>query len=54
MDKALRDFAVQWLRVAAMAMLPVVFAAFTTIPYSLGGHPGELSARAADTNAHMS
>ena len=37
-----------------ITMVPVVFVAFTSIPYSLGGHPGEQTARATTSAVHMS
>lgn len=54
MDEVLKGFALQWFRVAAITMVPVVFVAFTSIPYSLGGHPGEQTARATTSAVHMS
>ena len=53
MDRDLKNFCVQWTRVAVMALAPVVFAAFATIPYSLGGHPGEQVARTVPLDTHM-
>lgn len=39
-------FAHQFIGVVIAALVPVVLAAFITIPYNIGGHPGE--ARSAD------
>ena len=51
MNPDLKAFALQWLRIALMTLMPVVFAAFVTMPYTMGGHPGE--ARAQQSNVHM-
>ncbi len=53
MNADLKLFALQWLRVVAMALIPVVFTAFAGIPLALGGHPGEPFARAAHVDRHM-
>ena len=53
MDKDLKAFALQWLRVAVIALASVAFVAFTSIPYSLGGHPGEMAARTPPAERHM-
>lgn len=53
MDAHLKAFAIQWLRVVAMALVPVVLAAFVGIPFALGGHPGEASVRAEHADRHM-
>ena len=53
MDKDLKVFWLQWLRVAAVALASVVFVAFASIPYSLGGHPGEMAARVPSGDRHM-
>ena len=53
MNVSLRTFVYQYLGVVSAALMPVVLAAFVTIPLSLGGHPGE--ARPTDTfsDQHM-
>ena len=53
MDADLKAFAFQWLRVAAMALVPVVLAAFVGMPLALGGHPGEAFVRAEHADRHM-
>ena len=40
-NRDLRDFAAQWLRVAAMALVPVVLTAFMCVPMAIERHPGE-------------
>ncbi len=52
MDADLKTFVRQWLRIAAMAIAPVVMTAFAAIPYSLGGHPGERQARTVHVDMH--
>ncbi len=49
----LRMFVSQFVGVVAAALTPVAVVAFLSIPFTLGGHPGEL--RPADTPAarHM-
>jgi hypothetical protein len=51
MNTDLKAFVFQLLRVAVMTLMPVAFTAFATMPYTLGGHPGE--ARVQRTNVHM-
>lgn len=46
MHEDLKDFAATWLRVAAAALVPVLFAAFVSLPHALGRHPGEAHAAA--------
>ena len=41
MHPVLRLFIRRYLGVVCAALLPVIFAAFLSIPLSLGGHPGE-------------
>jgi hypothetical protein len=53
MHQELSRFAAQWLRVAAIALLPVIATAFVTIPWNLGGHPGERASVAAAGDRHM-
>jgi len=53
MNQDLKAFAMQWLRVAAMTLVPVVFVAFVSIPYTLGGHPGDAVVRVAPADGHM-
>ena len=53
MDADLKDFAAQWLRVALMALVPVVITAFVSMPLSLERHPGEGIAASNLTSQHM-
>ncbi len=53
MDKDLADFAVQWARVVAMTMIPVVLTTFLSVPMSLGRYPGEPLPVAAYADRHM-
>lgn len=41
MQNAQHDFPAQFLRVVLAALVPVILVAFTSIPFNLGGHPGE-------------
>jgi hypothetical protein len=54
MNTDLKQFVVTYLRVVALALMPLAVTAFLTMPYILGGHPGELQTRADQTNVHMS
>ncbi|MBK7118280.1 MAG: hypothetical protein IPH64_04280 [Comamonadaceae bacterium] len=53
MTPSLRAIVLPFFSVVIAALVPVALAAFLTIPFNLGGHPGE--ARAADVSAgqHM-
>lgn len=53
MDSSLRLFVSQYLGVVAATLVPVILMAFLSIPFSLGGHPGD--ERLTDTTAsqHM-
>jgi hypothetical protein len=53
MDKDLKAFSLQWVRVAAVTLASVMFVAFTSIPYSLGSHPGEVAAATPQGERHM-
>ncbi len=53
MNRDLVDFAVQWIRVATMTMIPVVLTTFLTLPMSLGRYPGEPLPVAAYADRHM-
>jgi hypothetical protein len=46
-------FARQFAGVVIVALLPVVLTAFLTIPFNLGGHPGEPRDIAVPTTGHM-
>ena len=53
MNLFLRQVIRQWLFVALAALVPVVLVAFLSIPYSLGGHPGDARTTAASGSQHM-
>lgn len=53
MNFFLRLFIRQWLGVVLAALATVVLVAFLSIPYSLGGHPGEERTLAASGTQHM-
>lgn len=53
MDKDLKAFALQWARVVAVTLASVLFVAFTSIPYSLGRHPGEVPTITVQGDRHM-
>ena len=53
MHQDLKNFVVVYLRVVVMALLPLAVTAFLSIPYSLGGHPGDFMARNANAQWHM-
>jgi hypothetical protein len=54
MNADLKRFVVSYLRVVAMALMPLAVTAFLTMPYILGGHPGEPPTRVDQTAVHMS
>lgn len=41
MQNAQHDFLAQFFSVVLAALVPVILVAFTSIPFNLGGHPGE-------------
>lgn len=53
MTPSLRSIFLPFVSVVVAALVPVALAAFLTIPFNLGGHPGD--ARLADVSAgqHM-
>ena len=53
MKHQLRGFALQYFGVVAASLLPVVFTAFVSIPFNLGGHPGEMRSAQDAAQAHM-
>ena len=53
MNLFLRLFIRQLIFVALAALVPVVLVAFLSIPYSLGGHPGDARTTAASGSQHM-
>jgi hypothetical protein len=44
---------VQWLRIAAMALAPVVLATFVCVPMALERHPGEAKMASERLYWHM-
>lgn len=53
MHPVLCNFMRQYFYVVVGAVLPVVATAFLSIPFSLGGHPGELRLVAAVLGQHL-
>jgi hypothetical protein len=53
MDSSLHVFVRQLVGAVAVALVPVVLIAFWSIPYSLGGHPGEERGIDMATQRHM-
>ena len=53
MNSSLRLFIRQVLNVVLAALVPVVLVAFLSIPYSLGGHPGDDRTATASSSQHM-
>ena len=53
MNSSLRFFIHELLSVVLAALVPVVLVAFLSIPYSLGGHPGEDRTGTAPSSQHM-
>ncbi len=53
MQQDLRVFASQWLRVAVMALAPVVLTAFVTIPWNLQDAERAQAAQAGVGERHM-
>jgi hypothetical protein len=54
MNRDLACFYRHWLRVVLMTLVPVVFTAFVTIPYNLGGNPGQVAVAPAPGEHHVS
>ena len=53
MNTDLKDFMVSYLRVVLGTLMPIALVAFLSIPYSLGGHPGEPLSDASNSEIHM-
>jgi|PlaIllAssembly_1097288.scaffolds.fasta_scaffold287010_3 hypothetical protein len=53
MNNDLRHFLARWLGTVAMALVPVVIAAFITMPLSLGRHPGDAVPQGSAVLRHM-
>ena len=54
MDASLKIFVKQWGGAVAATLALVIAVAFLSIPYSLGGHPGETRVLDANSDWHMS
>jgi hypothetical protein len=53
MHQDLKAFGVLYLRVVVMALIPIAITSFLSIPYSLGGHPGDSIPRSSVADLHM-
>ena len=53
MDSSLRLFISQYLGVVGATLAPVILMAFLSIPFSLGGHPGDERLAAGIATQHM-
>jgi hypothetical protein len=53
MNTSLRKIAIPFVCVVIAALVPVVLAAFFTIPYNLGGHPGDERSAELTVGRHM-
>lgn len=53
MQTDLRAFLTRFAGTVAMALVPVVFIAFASMPFSLGRHPGELPPATTPSYVHM-
>jgi hypothetical protein len=53
MDTSLRLFASQFFSVVIAALAPVVLVTFLSIPFTLGGHPGDVRSASALAGQHM-
>lgn len=51
--KSTHSFVRQFAGAVVAALIPVVLIAFMSIPYKLGGHPGEVRAATMSTSTHM-
>jgi hypothetical protein len=47
------SFVRQFTGAVVAALIPVVLVAFWSIPFNLGGHPGEVRSVAMPTSTHM-
>ncbi|MEI8156401.1 MAG: hypothetical protein WCH60_06010 [Burkholderiales bacterium] len=53
MHKDLKEFVQGYSRVVIMALIPIVMTAFLSVPYMLGGHPGDVRTVASAADFHM-
>jgi len=53
MNQTPYSFVRQFAGAVVAALIPVVLVAFWSIPFNLGGHPGEVRTAATPTPSHM-
>jgi hypothetical protein len=53
MSQAPYSFVRQFAGAVVATLIPVVLVAFLSIPFNLGGHPGEVRTTAMPTATHM-
>ena len=53
MDSPRYSFARLFAGAVVAALVPIILVAFLSIPFNLGGHPGETHADAMPTATHM-
>ena len=53
MKSTQHSFIRQFAAVVAAALIPVVLVAFWSIPFNLGGHPGEVRVTTMQSSTHM-
>jgi hypothetical protein len=53
MNTDLKSFIASYLRIVLIALVPIALTAFLSIPYSLGGHPGDPVVTATFSSQHM-
>lgn len=53
MDTSLRLFLGQLLGVVAAALVPLVLLTFLWVPFTLGGHPGEMRSGEMPVELHL-
>jgi hypothetical protein len=53
MNTSLLQFISQYLGVVIATLMPVILVAFLSIPFSLGGHPGEARPASASSIWHV-
>jgi len=52
MEPSLRLFTSQYFSVVIASLVPVVLVAFLSIPFTLGGHPGDVRTADASISRH--
>jgi hypothetical protein len=53
MNQTPHSFVRQFAGAVVAALIPVLLVAFWSIPFNLGGHPGEVRATGVPTATHM-